>query len=286
MPAALRLLQVPYDSGRYDARMGAGPGVLSGAGAAERLRVRGHAVREEVVHPGSEWRAELRTGFELQRAVAVRAAEARAAGEHPVVLSGNCSATIGALAALTGGGERVGLVWLDAHGDLNTPDVDPRGFLDGQGLAMALGRCWTAATATVPGFAPLAADRVVLIGARDLDPAETDALRRSGPRWLPPRDARDARVTGAALVDLADRVDVVHLHVDLDVHDPSIAPANGFAAPDGLTAAEVQRVVGQTAERVRIGSATLAAYDPAHDPAGRMRETALELLTVVAGLLR
>jgi arginase len=277
---AVRLLQVPYDSGAREARMGAGPTALAQAGAAGRLRARGHAVREQVLHPAPGWHAELRTAFELQRAVAGAATEAHARGELPLLLSGNCNATVGMLAAL--GGTRTGLVWLDAHGDLNTPGSDPGGFLDGHGLAMVVGWCWRAATATVPGFVPLPEEHVVLAGARDLDPPELEALPRSGIRWLPPAAARDGAVTAAALDELVARVDVVHLHVDLDVHDPSIAPANGYAAPDGLTAGEVQRIARQVAGRVRLGSATLAAYDPSYDPAGRMRETALDLLEVLA----
>lgn len=76
--------------------------------------------------------------------------------------------------------------------------------------------------------------------------------------------------------------DVVHVHVDPDVHDPSVAPANDYAVPDGLTADEVRDVVGQVAQRLPIGSATLASDDPAHDPQGRMRDVALDLLALLA----
>jgi arginase len=279
---AVRLLQVPYDSGVRDARMGAGPGVLARAGAAARLRARGHVVREDVLHPAGGWHAELRTAFELQRTVAEAATDAHDRGEVPLLLSGNCNATVGMLAALRPGTTRVGLVWLDAHGDLNTPATDARGFLDGHGLAMALGRCWGAATADLPGFAALPEEQVVLVGARDLDPAEEEYLSGAALHRLTPDRARDPGATSAALDSLAGRVDVVHLHVDLDVHDPSIAPANGYAAPDGLSAADVQRIARQVAGRVRLASGTLAAYDPAYDPSGRMRDTGLALLEVLA----
>jgi arginase len=72
--------------------------------------------------------------------------------------------------------------------------------------------------------------------------------------------------------------------VDLDVYDPSIAPANGYAAPDGLLAADVLRIARQAAARVPVGSATLASYDPSYDPAGRLRDTALDLLETLPGL--
>lgn len=284
-PPPVRLLQVPYDSGQFDARMGAGPLVLARAGAAERLRGRGHAVEEHLLEPSSGWRAELQTAFELQRVVARAVTAARNAGQVPLLLSGNCNATLGVLAGLAGAGQRLGLVWLDAHGDFNTPEVDSRGFLDGQGLAMAVGHCWRALTSTVPGFTPLPEQRVLLVGARSLDDAEESALRQSAITWLAPGQARDSDAVSTALTALAARADLVHFHVDLDVHDPSIAPANRYAAPDGLSAHDVQRIVRQTAAHLPVVSATFASYDPAYDPDGRMRDTALTLLEVLASVI-
>ena len=277
----MRLLTVPYDSGHRGVRMGAGPLALIEAGAARELRDGGHDVQEQFIE-ASAWRAEVVTAFELQRLVAGAAAEARAAGQMPMLLAGNCNTTVGMVAALTTPGRRVGVVWLDAHGDFNTPDMDAGGFLDGQGLAMVVGRGWTTLTAAVPGFRPVPEERVALVGARSLDPAEEPALRRSAVTWLPPEQARDLGRLRAAVDALAARVDVVHLHVDLDVHDPSIAPANDYAAPDGLSAEQVHAVVREVADRIPIGSAALASYDPAHDPHGRMRRAALDLLTRLA----
>ncbi|GAA0468452.1 arginase [Paractinoplanes deccanensis] len=276
----MRLIEVPYDSGNRAVRMGAGPPALIEAGAVRELRAQGHQVIERLVEAPA-WRAEVRTAFELQRLVAVEAAAALDAGHVPLLLSGNCNTTLGMLSALTAARRRVGLVWLDAHGDFNTPDTDASGFLDGQGLAMAVGRCWTALTSTV-----LPEDRVLLAGARSLDPAEESALRGSAVAWLPPGHVRDGTSLRRAVETLAGRVDIVHLHVDLDVHDPSIAPANSYAAPDGLSADEVRQVARQVAARAPIASATLASYDPAYDPHGRMAHTAVALLTLLAGLAR
>ncbi|MEX5721390.1 arginase family protein [Geodermatophilus maliterrae] len=203
-------------------------------------------------------------------------------GTVPVLLSGNCNTTLGVLAGLRASGRRVGLLWLDAHGDFNTPEEDTGGFLDGQGLAIAVGRCWTALAAGIPGFAPLSERDVVLAGARDLTPAQQRTLRASDVTWLRPAQVRDAAAVEAALDGLVGRVDVVHWHVDLDVYDPSIAPANDYAAPGGLTVGEVLDLLERTAARLPVVSATLASYDPAHDPVGRLRATALDLLEQVA----
>jgi arginase len=284
-PPPVRLLYAPYDSAVFDARMGAGPLTLVRGGAARRLRERGHDVSEQALEPTSAWRAELQTAFELQRVIAEATGDARRAGRLPLLLAGNCNTTLGVLAGLAQPGRRLGLIWLDAHGDFNTPELTETGFLDGQGLAMIVGRCWRTMTATVGDFSPLPEDQVLLVGARDLDSAERAALEGSAVRWLPPGPARDLDAAAAALDDLASRVDAVHVHVDLDVHDPdAVAPANGFAARDGLLADDVQRIVRQAADRMPVVSATLAAYDPAYDDTGRMRETALDLLELLAAV--
>lgn len=286
-PNAVQLLRTPYDSGQTETRMGAGPSALSQAGAADRLRAQGHDVSEQQLDPSSPWRAEVQTAFKLHRQVAGAVAAAHRGGRVPLLLSGNCNGTIGMLAGLAASTpQRVGLVWFDAHGDFNTPDSDPYGFLDGQGLAMAVGRCWRSLSATVPGFAPLAERRVVLVGARALDEHEAPALRASGVTWLHPDQVRVPDAVQTALQRLTDETDVVHVHVhvDLDVHDPTIAPANGYAAPNGLTAQEVHAVIRQLANRLPVVSGTLASYDPAYDPAGRMRDTALNLFVLLAEL--
>ena len=281
----VQLLQAAYDSGQAETRMGAGPSALVQAGAAGQLRARGHSVREQQLDPTSSWRAELQTAFELHREIAAAAGAAHRDSRVPLLLSGNCNATLGMLAGLSASTrQRVGLVWFDAHGDFNTPDTDPSGFLDGQGLAMVVGRCWRTLSATVSGFAPLPEQAVVLVGARDLDEQEAAALRGSAVAWLDTDQVRSPSAVAGSLRRLADVADVVHVHIDLDVHDPSIAPANSYAPPHGLTAAEVHDVIRQLADHLSIASATLASYDPAHDPAGRMRETALDLLTLLAEL--
>nr|WP_272943136.1 arginase family protein [Microbacterium yannicii] len=283
--ASVHLLVAPYDSGRFDERMGAGPRALQIAGAARVLRESGHNVLEVELEPISEWRSELATAFELHRVIAEATSTARRSGAFPLLLAGNCNATVGALAGLTATCERVGLIWMDAHGDFNSPDEDGAGFLDGQGLAMAVGRCWHAATSRIPGFRPLPEEDVVLVGVRDLTDAQRTVLGESGLSVFGP-SCSDAGELRAAVRALAERVDVVHLHVDLDVLDPSIAPANQYAAPGGLSAGDVRDVIGLASDFVRIGSATVASYDPSFDPHGALGRAALTLLGFIVDRAR
>ena len=174
----IRLLLVPYDSGQRNVRMGAGPEHLCAAGLEKHLAAQGHQVDSEVIEPASRnWRAEVQTSFELMRAIAKHVRAARTARRFPVVLSGNCLAAVGVIAGL---GPGTGVIWIDAHGDFNTPQTTTSGFLDGMTLATATGQCWGELARSIEGFEPVPENAVVLLGARDLDPGEVRP-------WLAPK---------------------------------------------------------------------------------------------------
>jgi arginase len=270
--------------------MGAGPQHLLDHGAAELLTSRDASVDVVVVEPTAAWRAEIGTAFDLARTVATHVHAAVAAGRFPVVLSGNCSASLGTTAGLMNGDGTsgdVGVIWLDAHADLNTPETTTTGFLDGMALAALTGRCWQGMTATIPGFQPVDESRVLLVGARDLDPAERALIDDSTMVWASAERLHEHGLTHALLPGFsalrAAGVRRVYLHVDVDVHDPELAPANGFRAPDGLSPDDVQAIVMLVGELFEIAAVGLSAYDPAYDPDGVTRDVALRLVDAVTG---
>lgn len=283
MPQRIRLIEVPYDSGRRGVRHGAGPGALVAAGAAARLGAHVADVGHAVVTVPDGLAAEAAHGTAVMGAVAREVAAHPA--DLPVVLAGSCGVTLGVLAGLRvrDPEQRVGVLWCDAHGDLQLPGTSTSGFFDGMALAMATGRAWQALAASVPGHAPLPDERVLHVGGHDLDDAERDLLATSRIGRLGVPDVRAGR-TAAALDALAARSDAVHVHVDLDVHDPSVAPANGYAAPGGLLPEEVRDVIADAAARMPLASATVASWDPACDVGHRMRDTALDLLALLGRL--
>ena len=164
----IHLLLVPYDTARRGWRSGAGPEHLLQAGLTTHLQRNGHFVADvQVIEDDSaQCPAEIRTAFELARRLAAGVRFARAAGRFPLVLSGNCNSAIGTLSGL--GPAPRAIFWFDAHGDCNTPETTASGFLDGTGLAVALGLCWRQLAASVPGFQPVAPEATFLLGARDL----------------------------------------------------------------------------------------------------------------------
>ncbi|WP_431836107.1 arginase family protein [Cellulomonas sp. Y8] len=283
MPQRIRLIEVPYDSGRRGVRHGAGPGALVAAGAAARLSAHGAEVGHAVVTVPDGFAVEAAHGTAAMGAVA---REVAAHPQHlPVVLAGNCGVTLGVLAGLRARdpGRRVAVLWCDAHGDLQLPSTSTSGFFDGMALAMATGRAWQALAASVPGHAPVPDEQVLHVGGHDLDDAERALLTPSRIGRLGVPDVRAGRTT-AVLDALAAHSDAVHVHVDLDVHDPSVAPANGYAAPGGLLPEEVRDVIAGAAARLPLASATVASWDPACDVDHRMRDTALDLLGLLGRL--
>ncbi len=273
--APVQLLLVPYDSGRRDWRMGAGPERLISAGLVPRLNALGHAVECSVVVPESDAPlAEIATAFELMRLLAVRVRTSLAAGRFPLVLSGNCNTASGTLAGLTPLSRAV--FWFDAHADLNTPETTRSGFLDGMALATALGWCWRQMTDAVPGFEAVPETAVLLLGARDFDPPETERLSRSAVRVLPPKPLRVSRLAHE-LRSLRPTVEAGYVHCDLDVLDPSHGQANPFPVPSGLSVTEVEGAVAAIGQAIPIRAAALAAYAPEYDVDGRVAEAAIRI---------
>ena len=172
------LIDVPYDCGRLNTRMGAGPSFLVERGIAESLRVAGHDVRRESVRLTDRFHTEWNAVVALQRQIAAHVRTAARAGERAIVLSGNCGpAALGVLGGL--GGRETATVWMDAHADFNTPETSPSRFLDGMAAAIAVGHCWRGVTAAFEHFEPMPEDQLVQFGVRSVDPGERDRLARS-----------------------------------------------------------------------------------------------------------
>ena len=265
--APTALIVVPYVLGREGAGMGAGPLALE-AGAIDVLRP-DHVERVGLSEPFGN---EVGACFDLNRQVARAVAAAHERGALPVVLTGNCHTQQAVVAGV--GSDDLGLVWLDCHADFHTPETTPSGFFDGAALAMTVGDCWAALCATVPGFAPLPADRVVLVAARDVDAGERARLDASPVTELGPADI-------GGLAQVLPDAGRVSLHVDLDVLDPAHGRANAFAVGPGIAPAQLLDAVRAASAERRLAAVTLSAYDPAFDPEGGVHRAALDALRLL-----
>lgn len=171
---------------------------------------------------------------------------------RPVVFAGDCVAAIGVLAGLQRRGLEPSLIWFDAHGDFHTWETTHSRFIGGMPLAMVVGR----GEQTIlegSGCGPLAESRVTLVGARDLDPGEDEAVVSSG---LTVR-------TVAELLDADLPAGPLYVHVDLDVVDPSDMPAHNYPAPGGPSLADVEAALVRLAATGRVVGASFSTWNPA-----------------------
>jgi arginase len=164
-------------------------------------------------------------------------------GDYPVLLASDCSICLSTLPALARSEPDASVVWLDAHGDFNTPATTGSGFLGGMCLAAACGR-WDS------GFgAGVDPRRVVLSDGRALDPAEREEIDRAGVRVVAPAEVAEAA-----------RGERVFLHLDLDILDPSVMAA-GLPAPGGLSADELRALLAALAGAAELIGVEITAFE-------------------------
>jgi len=271
----VELLAVPYDSGLRGARMGAGPQHLLDSVMEKRFpKVKARFVEL----PNELFPSETSAAFAIARQLSDLVRNARERRVFPLVLSGNCGpAVLGRIAGL--GFSAIGVVWVDAHADVNTPESTPTGFLDGMALSIVTGECWRSLAASIPDFRSVPQENVILVGARDFDPAEAKLLAES----------RIARVTSssmdtefsAALDSLSERVSDVYVHVDLDVIDSDEGRANTYACRGGLQVSQVFEAIEAVSRKFSIRAAALTSYDPAADHDHRIQHGAGEIISAL-----
>jgi arginase len=200
--------------------------------------------------------------------------ECRKAGRFPIVLSGNCNTAIG---TVTGCGSRdTGIVWFDAHGEAMTPETTSSGFLDAMGISTLAGQCWSNLANTIPGFTRMPGKQIVLFGARDLEPSERTLLETIGVEQLQTREQLGEYLSAAGR-DFGG----VYLHVDLDVLDPTIATANQWTPPGGMSIEALIDAILEIREHLTISALGIGSYDPARDANGKALDAAMAVAETV-----
>jgi arginase len=291
----VRVIGVPMDYGADRRGVDMGPSAIRYAGLADAvadadrdcadggdLAVPRAEVRDpDAARPDAKYLPEIR---DVCTRLADRVADALSEGATPLVLGGDHSLAIGSLAGTSRAAD-VGVVWFDAHGDLNTPDTTPSGNVHGMSLAAALGLGpfadgdWTDA----PGLAP---DNVALVGLRDLDPGERDRLKESPVTAFTMSDVDRRGLTAVvedALAVATDGADGLHVSLDLDWLDPVVAPGVGTPVRGGVTYREAHAAMEMVADAGALRSLELVEVNPILDDHNGTAELAVELAASALG---
>lgn len=208
----------------------------------------------------------------LYHTLADEVSAAIAEGERPVALAGDCCAAIGVLAGLQQAGLEPALIWFDAHGDFNTWQTTPSGFLGGMPLAMAVG-LGEQTVLEGAGLRPWPRSKVSLIDARDLDPGERENVARSGINHVP--DVSQLLRPGA----IPDGP--LYVHFDADVINPIEAPAMNYPAPGGPSAEQVIAAFRALTTTNRVVAVSVCLWEPSLDPDGRTQSVAQKTMNAL-----
>lgn len=293
------LLSVSIDLGAGRRGVDMGPSALRIAGVSQAVAALGYRVKEvgtvhapgpeesEVGEDGARFLAEIaavcRESYRLLR-------EALAGGAFPLVLGGDHSLTMGTAAAVAdhyrGRGESVGLLWVDAHTDMNRPDITPSGNVHGMSLSVLTGRGLPelqALAASTPAVDPR---HVAVLGAREIDPREQEAVRAAGIRVFTMSEV-DERGLTACMDEAIERVTAgtagFHVSFDLDSLDPMEAPGVGTPVPGGFTYREGHLICEKIATSGRLLGFELVELNPVLDERNHTAQVGVRLIESALG---
>ena len=294
------IIGVPLDLGGGRRGVDMGPSAVRIAGLGDRLAALGHEVRDlgdlatpnqETIAPGDPRQRYLAEIARVCHSLHDTSRDLLLDGGTPVVLGGDHSLGAGSVAASASfarrDGRPLGLIWVDAHGDMNTPETTLSGNVHGMPLAALLGG-EPSALAGVGGFGPkVLPAHTVLIGVRNLDEREKAAVRASGVLVFTLKDIDRlgiAVVTEQALAHATTGTVGVHVSFDLDVCDPGIAPGVGTPVKGGLDYREAHLLMEMVADSGRLIALDLVEVNPVLDVQNATAVLAAELAASAFGM--
>jgi arginase len=295
----VHVLGVPMDLGSGRRGVDMGPSAIRIAGLAERLAELGH----EVVDEGDldiKNMEELKVGDTRARFLGEIARASKQAatkverivdrGRFPLVLGGDHSISVGTVSGIAAVAERqgkkVGLLWVDAHGDINTPETSPTGNIHGMPVAALLDEGPAELTGIGRDGPKVDARNVALVGIRSLDEGEKVRLKRFGVQVHTMSDVDRHgihRIMKKALARVTDGTDYVHVSFDLDAVDPTVAPGVGTPVKGGLDYREAHLIMELLSDSGVMTSLELVEVNPILDDRNASAQFAVELVQSAFG---
>ncbi|TCP30638.1 arginase [Scopulibacillus darangshiensis] len=291
----ISIIGAPSDLGQGRRGVDMGPSAIRYAGIVERLRALDYDVEDlgdiKVDLAGKDQGGDghlknlkevTATNTRLESSVADIISNKR----FPLVLGGDHSIAIGTLAGVSRHYQNLGVIWYDAHGDLNTAETSPSGNIHGMPLAVSLGLGHPDLTNIGGQTAKIKPENVVIIGARALDDGEKELIREKGVRVYTMHDIDRNGMTSTiqdAMAYLSEKTDGVHLSLDLDGLDPQDAPGVGTPVNGGISYRETHLAMEMLAESDIITSAEFVEVNPILDDKNKTASVAVALVGSLFG---
>src|SRR5215470_13377937 len=288
-PVRVALVKMPYVGERNVPDTSRGPDYLDEGGIRKLLEQQGAQVRPTVTvaltadeeKAYGSWNHLALASGDMAKLVA----EERRNGNFTVGLLANCNGLLGMLSGLQHSGPnakplRVGMVFIDAHGDFNTPETTLSGMLGGMPVAIASGMALTRMRLKAGLDPPIAPRNIAEACVRDTDPLEQDLLERSQVQQLSLEDVRTRSANlHREMKRLSELTDVIYVHIDMDGLDPSEVPGVALPVPNGPSSAELAAALTEMFKYEKVGGFGVAAmpYDD-HDKTGISRKAAYNLI--------
>jgi arginase len=291
----LSIIGMPMDLGQMRRGVDMGPSAIRYAGINERLKPLFDEIhdmgdipigRPEVVIDKESNLRNLDLVAEKSTLLAEKVDQVIESGSFPLVLGGDHSIAIGTLAGVSKHYTNLGVIWYDAHGDLNTADTSPSGNIHGMPLAASLGIGHRSLT-EIAGYAPkVKPENVVIIGARSLDEGEKLLIKEIGIKVYTMHEIDRlgmAKVMEETIAYLKEKTDGVHLSLDLDGLDPNDAPGVGTPVMGGISYRESHLAMEMLEESKMITSAEFVEVNPILDEKNKTARAAVELMGSLFG---
>jgi arginase len=295
----IRIIGVPMDLGQSRRGVDMGPSALRVAGLQSRLKQLGHQVEDfgniavkqaEEQHYGEKRAKYLNEIAETCRGLAELTERTLGEGYLPLVLGGDHSIAVGSFSGVSNffrkQSKKAGYVWLDAHGDMNTPESSPSGNVHGMPLAALVGY-GAPELVELLGYKPKAEPRnVALVGVRDLDPKERSLVKESGVHIFTMRDIDERgmrEVMSEAMRFAGDDTDGIAVSLDMDFVDPGDAPGVGTPVRGGVTYRESHLAMEMIADSEAMVSLEVVEINPVIDLHNKTALLGVEMILSALG---
>ncbi|MEQ8205444.1 MAG: arginase [Woeseia sp.] len=296
---AVHIINVPLDLGASRRGTDAGPSAFRVAGLSAALKRLGYTVSQEtdIPVPAMETRktdnASARFKDEILavcQELASTTLQVMDAGEIPLVIGGDHSIAMGTVSGLSAhfakAQKRLGLIWFDAHGDMNLPESSPSGNIHGMPLSHLIGMGDPDLSSILGAHPAVDVKNVVLIGIRDIDRIEREIINKSGVTAFTMREIDEigmARVARKALEIVNDGTAGFHVSFDLDGCDPEVIPGTGTTVPGGVSYREAHLLLEECAAHGGMTSMEVVELNPFLDHRNVSAERAVTLIQSAFG---